>query len=47
MQKFFFIEEMADEYIVRTTKKCLEEIEVIHKGMRIIDEEKYAWKSHS
>ncbi len=44
---FFFTEEMADEYIVRATKKCLEEIEAIQKGMHIIDEEKYAWKSHA
>lgn len=44
---FFFTEEMADEYIVRATKKCIEEIEAIQKGMHIIDEEKYAWKSHA
>lgn len=44
---FFFTERMADEYIVMATKKCLEEIEAMKKGMHIIDEEKYAWKSHS
>ena len=46
-ESFFFTEKMADEYIVRATNRCLEETEALQKGMHIIDEEKYAWKSHA
>lgn len=44
---FFFTEKMTDEYIKRATKTCVAEIEAIREGGYIIDEEKYAWQSHS
>lgn len=44
---FFFTGIMADEYITMATKKCIEEIKAMKNGIYTIDEEEYAWQSHS
>lgn len=43
---FFFTEQMADEYIQKTTKICVAEIQAVQQGHYIIEEESYAWPAH-
>ncbi len=42
---FFFTHEMADEYIERAVRVCVNEIFALRNSRPLIDEKEYAWKS--